>query len=111
MNVVDAVGRDGVLHVGREELPNPTCHAGPVKLGLRPEHLLPDPEGSITMQVQLAEPLGANTLLHGRLATGDSFTASLPGVHTAGQGSGALRLSVAAEHMHLFDAYNGARLG
>ncbi len=111
MNVLDAEGRDDSLHICGAMLPNSTGHAGSVKLGLRPEHMRPDPEGPITMQVQLAEPLGANTLLHGKLATGASFTASLPGVHTAGQGSGTLRLSVAPEHIHLFDAHSGARLG
>ena len=110
MNVVRAEGRDGALNVGDMVLPNPTGVSGPVMLGLRPEHLTPDPEGPITMQVQLAEPLGANTLLHGKLLDGSAFTASLAGVHSVGHGGEALRLSVAAEHMHLFDATSGARM-
>ncbi len=110
MNVVAAEGRKDALHVGDMILPNPDGAQGPVMLGLRPEHLVPDPEGPITMQVQLAEPLGANTLLHGKLPDGSAFTASLAGVHSVGHGGEALRLSVAAEHMHLFDATSGARM-
>ncbi|KNX41262.1 sn-glycerol-3-phosphate import ATP-binding protein UgpC [Roseovarius tolerans] len=110
MNVVRAEGRDDALHVGDMGLPNPTGVSGPVMLGLRPEHLVPDAQGPITMQVMLAEPLGANTLLHGKLPDGSAFTASLSGVHRVGHGGEALRLSVAAEHMHLFDATSGARM-
>lgn len=110
MNVVRAEGRDGALHVGDMGLPNPTGVSGPVMLGLRPEHLVPDAQGPISMTVMLAEPLGANTLLHGKLPDGSAFTASLAGVHSVGHGGEALRLSVAAEHMHLFDAASGVRV-
>ncbi|SLN71524.1 sn-glycerol-3-phosphate import ATP-binding protein UgpC [Roseovarius gaetbuli] len=111
MNVIKAEGRDGAFYLGGMVLPNPTGVEGPVMLGLRPEHLVPDPEGPIEMQVLLAEPLGANTLLHGKLATGTGFTASLPGVHRVMSGEGALRLTIEARNMHLFDAETGRRLG
>ncbi|SHL74814.1 carbohydrate ABC transporter ATP-binding protein, CUT1 family [Roseovarius marisflavi] len=111
MNVIKAEGREGGLHVGEMVLPNPTGVEGPVMLGLRPEHLVPDPEGPIEMQVLLAEPLGANTLLHGKLASGTGFTASLPGVHRVMAGEGALRLTIEARNMHLFDSETGRRLG
>ena len=111
MNVIKAEGREGGLHVGEMALPNPTGVEGPVMLGLRPEHLVPDPEGPIEMQVLLAEPLGANTLLHGKLASGTGFTASLPGVHRVIAGEGALRLTIEARNMHLFDSETGRRLG
>ncbi|RXV62624.1 sn-glycerol-3-phosphate ABC transporter ATP-binding protein UgpC [Roseovarius sp. A46] len=111
MNVVAAEGRENGLHLGDMVLPNPTGAHGPVMLGLRPEHLSPDPGGPITMEVLLAEPLGANTLLHGRLANGQSFTASLPGVHRAGQGGETLRLSIPPENIHVFDRETERRLG
>ena len=111
MNVIKAEGREGALHVGEMVLLNPTGVEGPVMLGLRPEHLVPDPEGPIELQVLLAEPLGANTLLHGKLASGTGFTASLPGVHRVIAGEGALRLTIEARNMHLFDAETGRRLG
>ncbi|MAO00120.1 sn-glycerol-3-phosphate ABC transporter ATP-binding protein UgpC [uncultured Roseovarius sp.] len=111
MNVLEGEGREGALWLGATRLPNPTGHRGPVMLGLRPEHLVPDPEGPIAMQVQLAEPLGANTLLHGKLETGQGFTASLPGVHTVAHGGEILRLGIKPENMHLFDRATGRRLG
>ena len=37
-----------------------------VTLGIRPEHLLPADDGPLVFEVELAEPLGADTLLHGR---------------------------------------------
>ncbi|WP_300550934.1 sn-glycerol-3-phosphate ABC transporter ATP-binding protein UgpC [Roseovarius sp.] len=111
MNVIEAEARDGTLHFADITLPAPSGITGPVMLGLRPEHLAPDPEGPIEMQVLLAEPLGANTLLHGRLTSGAGFTASLPGVHRVAPGEGALRLSIEAGNMHLFDAKTGRRIG
>jgi len=110
MNVVSAEGRDGALNVGDMVLPNSGRVSGPVMLGLRPEHLVPDAQGPITMQVQLAEPLGANTLLHGKLPDGAAFTASLAGVHRVSHGGEALRLSVTSEHVHVFDKTTGQRL-
>ena len=111
MNVVAAEARDGALHFDEMVLPNPTEVEGPVMLGLRPEHLSPNPDGPIAMQVLLAEPLGANTLLHGKLASGAGFTASLPGVHRVMPGEGPLRLSIEPQNMHLFDAKTGRRIG
>jgi sn-glycerol 3-phosphate transport system ATP-binding protein len=111
MNVLEVEGREGALCLGDMRLPNPRGHSGPVMLGLRPEHLTPDPQGAIAMQVQLAEPLGANTLLHGKLPTGQGFTASLPGVHTVAHGGETLRLGIKPANMHLFDRATGMRLG
>ena len=81
MNIVDAHVRDGKVFVDDQ----PVCDAigkdGPVKFGVRPEHLDPDDAGPIVVSIQIAEPLGANTLLHGKLAgPRDSFTVSLQGV-------------------------------
>ena len=70
MNVVDA-RVDGNRLAIAESPPFSTRDlnvSGPVKLGIRPEHLEIDPNGPITLSVQMSEPLGANTLLHGRLS-------------------------------------------
>jgi sn-glycerol 3-phosphate transport system ATP-binding protein len=77
---------------------------GPVKLGLRPEHVVPDADGPLALAVHLAEPLGANTLLHGKLDGSDiAFTASVAGVHrTDGRGQ-ILRLNADPNNLHLFD--------
>ena len=113
MNVVDARVEDKRLAIA--ECPPFSTQdlnvSGSIKLGIRPEHLEIDPNGPIMLSVQMSEPLGANTLLHGRLnGTGDAFTASIPGVHRVGGGNNGLRLNVAEHNLHLFDMELGRRL-
>jgi sn-glycerol 3-phosphate transport system ATP-binding protein len=84
---------------------------GPVHLGLRPEHVVPDADGPLSLSVHLSEPLGANTLLHGKLAgTDTAFTASLAGVHRANVRGQVLRLTADPVNLHLFDG-KGRRIG
>ena len=82
----------------------------PVTVGVRPEHLKIDTSGPLGMEVELSEPLGAETLVHGRLAgTGEAITVRL--AHTDIQATGALLpLSVDSARLHVFDAESGARL-
>jgi sn-glycerol 3-phosphate transport system ATP-binding protein len=110
MNVLDAEVAGGQVTLGGLTLGKVETRDGPVKLGLRPEHMRQDESGLIEMSVQLSEPLGANTLLHGKLtATGDDFTASLPGVHRS-DGGDVIRLSMSPDEMHFFDPETGGRL-
>ena len=110
MNVLDATRTESGVAIGDVTLPGPGG-SGPVKAGLRPEHLLRDDAGPIEMMVHLAEPLGANTLLHGKLGRdGPSLTASIPGVWRMTGGSEVLRLSLPPEHLHLFDPATGRRI-
>jgi sn-glycerol 3-phosphate transport system ATP-binding protein len=72
-------------------------------VGIRPEHLAPGP--GLDMAIELIEPLGSETLVHGRV--GD-----LPlVVKLAGRASGE-RMQVAPqiEHLHVFDQTTGARI-
>ncbi len=113
MNVVDAVAGEGRLTLANgAALPVETAVTGPVKAGMRPEHLVADPDGPIRLEVKAAEPLGANTLIHGRLeGAGDTvFTVSLPGIHREVLGQQMIRLSIPSDHLHLFDAQSGRRL-
>jgi sn-glycerol 3-phosphate transport system ATP-binding protein len=111
MNIFDASIEKGGVKVGKTVLAK-TRHkkTGAVKLGIRPEHLRPDRKGPLEADIQLAEPLGGNTLLHGQLASGHSITASLPGVHQTAQGGQKMRFAAPAGHIHLFDATTGERL-
>ncbi|KNG92694.1 sn-glycerol-3-phosphate import ATP-binding protein UgpC [Pseudaestuariivita atlantica] len=111
MNVFDAEIAGGEIRldgatVGPARLPD-----GPVKLGLRPEHLVPADAGPITAHIQISEPLGANTLLHGKTGgTGDPITISLAGVHGVGDLGSPRHFTVAPENIHLFDPATGQRL-
>ncbi len=88
-------------------------HAGqPVTLGIRPEHLEPaEGQGVAHMNVDLVEQLGADTLVHGHFGNDRTdLTTRLPGVRHFAQGD-VLPLSVTSDHLHLFDADTGQRLG
>jgi sn-glycerol 3-phosphate transport system ATP-binding protein len=84
---------------------------GTVTLGMRPEHLSQaeeEPGEPVSLEVELVEPLGADTLVHGRL-DGAELTARLPG-HAACSPGQRLSLRIAPGNLHLFDAETGNRL-
>ncbi len=86
----------------------------PVTVGIRPEHLAPAGEGvpglPVTLTVDLAEALGADTLVHGRLAgTDTSLIARLAG-HVQARSGEAMALTVTDGAWHLFDVESGRRL-
>jgi len=111
MNVFDARLENGTVKIGEIEVGPSAGPDNALKLGIRPEHLLLDDSGPLEAAIQMAEPLGANTLLHGQLArVGGAITVSLPGVHPIEDRNPNMRFSVASEHMHLFDQSSGERL-
>ena len=84
--------------------------SGPVTLGVRPEHLLLDPEGVVRIQVLMLEQLGANTLVHGVLDGSDTpMVASLAGVVSAAEGD-IMTFDAPGDALHLFDRQSGARI-
>jgi sn-glycerol 3-phosphate transport system ATP-binding protein len=112
MNILsgEAEGQTVVLSNGAR-LQISASAKGSVKIGLRPEHLVPDPEGPLRLAVRMSEPLGANTLLHGRLnGIAEDFVVSLPGVHRETDLKGEQRFSIPASATHVFDATSGRRL-
>jgi len=86
--------------------PRPGGEGRPVTLGIRPEHLRPDSEGGLALAVELAEPLGSETVLHGTLPDGTALTARLPGVVRAEL----VRLAPDLGMLHVFDAASGRRI-
>jgi len=112
MNVFDGVVEEGALMLdGGTQLPGQYAAQGKVKVGIRPEHLFADANGALQIELGFTEPLGATTLLHGKLMTsGETITVSLPGVHTAESFNGVARLGINADHVHLFSASNGMRV-
>ncbi|MCP4383024.1 MAG: sn-glycerol-3-phosphate ABC transporter ATP-binding protein UgpC [Hyphomicrobiales bacterium] len=112
MNVLDcSVSSGTVTLTNGVKLSADTNHNGKAKVGIRPEHVVPDQDGLLEFDVSLAEPLGANTLLHGRLKDMQSpFTASIPGVHKVPADKRPIRLSVSSDNIHLFDGADGSRI-
>ena len=112
MNVIDGRVEDGMLRLEDQAgIPFAGGLTGEVAVGIRPEHLHPDDDGPLEMLAALAEPLGANTLLHGSLrGSGHAITASLSGVHRLSGSAQPIRLAVAGENIHLFDRTTGQRI-
>jgi sn-glycerol 3-phosphate transport system ATP-binding protein len=77
-----------------------------VTIGIRPEHLVPNGTDGLALSVELAEPLGSETVVHGRLADGTALTARVAGATAADS----LRVSPDAAALHVFDAASGRRL-
>jgi len=76
-----------------------------VTLGIRPEHVsLPGPLRLIT---DLIEPLGSESVVHGKLASGEIMALRLPG---APPSAAVLEIAPRIEHLHVFDAETGKRL-
>lgn len=112
MNILDARIQSGHVVLSGANIAQTSAPDGPVKLGIRPEHMTLDPHGPIKVNVHLTEPLGANTLLHGHIdGHGDQFTISLPGVHGLDTVGGHQRASIHDGQPHLFDPATGHRLG
>ncbi|KGJ08651.1 sn-glycerol-3-phosphate ABC transporter ATP-binding protein UgpC [Paracoccus sphaerophysae] len=74
-------------------------------VGIRPEDLVPSPDGALSMQVSGIEELGVSRLVHGVIG-GERVSVVVPPDF---QPSEPLRLSVRPGAMHLFDAATGLR--
>ncbi|PYD74629.1 ABC transporter ATP-binding protein [Novacetimonas pomaceti] len=72
-------------------------------LGIRPEHILIDPKGTVQGMVEVSERLGAVTLLHVRLPDGQMIVVQTGGDNT-NRADTPLRMTFEEEHCHLFDA-------
>jgi multiple sugar transport system ATP-binding protein len=71
-------------------------------LGIRPEHLTIDPQGPLSATVDVVEILGAETIVHTRLASETPVTVSLRGISGVRQGQ-AVRLGFDERFAHVFD--------
>ena len=77
-----------------------------VTLGIRPEHLSLD-AGGMPVEVDLLEPLGSETLVHGRLFGRDPIVVKAPGVLAE---TSAVTVRIQPDHVHVFDAASGRRI-
>jgi sn-glycerol 3-phosphate transport system ATP-binding protein len=83
---------------------------GKVLFGIRPEHLHPcaPAEAKLVADIDLIEPLGADTLVHGHLPQGTRIAVRLNASFEARAGK--LPLRYEPTHAHYFDAETGVRL-
>ncbi|MEO1192467.1 MAG: sn-glycerol-3-phosphate ABC transporter ATP-binding protein UgpC, partial [Pseudomonadota bacterium] len=83
----------------------------PLFLGMRPEHLRlsPDAEG-FSLQVEMVETLGADTIAYGHVGTGGApLTLRLAGSQPVAVGD-RLTVAISADHLHLFDCDSSKRI-
>ncbi|HZN99710.1 MAG TPA: sn-glycerol-3-phosphate import ATP-binding protein UgpC [Burkholderiales bacterium] len=81
-----------------------------VVFGIRPEHLEPcaASEAKLVAEIDLIEPLGADTLVYGHLEGGTRIAARLHSSMDAR--TGRLPLRYRSEQVHYFDAQTGVRI-
>ena len=85
-----------------------------ILLGVRPEHLEPCSPGEamMTVDVDLVEPLGSDTLVYGRIGEHSNGARIAVRLHQSfAAHTGKLPVRYAAAHEHHFDAATGLRLG
>jgi sn-glycerol 3-phosphate transport system ATP-binding protein len=76
-------------------------------IGVRPEHIRIDPAG-MPFRIDLVEPLGSETLVHGRLAAKGETSLVIRLAGRAPEGE-MLTIGLPPEEMHVFDAETGRR--
>jgi sn-glycerol 3-phosphate transport system ATP-binding protein len=84
-----------------------------VLFGIRPEHLEPcaESEAMLLLDIDLVEPLGADTLVYGHLS-GQGGPRVAARLHFSAEArAGKLPLRYLPAHVHYFDPTSGARLG
>ena len=116
MNLLRARVAGGRAMAGAAALPLPLApgldEGRDVTWGVRPEHveLAPGAAGAdVEVVVDLVEALGADTLVHARLADGGALTLRLPGTTRVREGD-RLPLRLPAAALHAFDAASGRRI-
>jgi multiple sugar transport system ATP-binding protein len=118
MNLVDCTVADGVADLGGARVPLPpdlarhAASAPSLKFGVRPENVsLEAQDGEIAPvrgQVQLLEPLGAETLVTFQVGSAE-IVARCPASFSDAPGT-ERNLFLHPRHLHLFDASGGRSL-
>jgi sn-glycerol 3-phosphate transport system ATP-binding protein len=78
-----------------------------VTIGIRPENVVPATDG-LPVTVDLVEPLGSETLVHGHLEDGTPLMVKQSGAMPVGE---TLYVALPPAALHVFDAADGKRLG
>ncbi len=88
--------------------PSKAAAGAEVTLGIRPEHIALAPEGA-ALSVELAEELGADTIVYGRLEGGQELVVRVPGYLELAIGDRVF-VQIDSSKVHQFDKASGQRL-
>ena len=104
INLLKSSREDSTLYIMNSDLhlPSPADYTVPGEflLGIRPEDILPHPEGKFAGQILLTEPLGVQTVVH--IRSGEQALSSLiPGMTNLKIGDH-VRFNILADRLHCF---------
>ncbi len=113
MNIFKGNSNNNAVTFGDSiEISSKTRFDGEVFVGIRPEHLIVDPDGLLTVRLKITEPLGANTLVYGTVkGTNEEVVISLPGTVEIDSLKNEMRLSFQNKNIHIFDRKTNKRIG
>ncbi len=78
--------------------------------GIRPEHIIISDKSDLTLNVEIVEQLGADTLVHGVLGkNGEEIIVRLDGIKTIKEGDN-IGIKMPQSSIHLFDKDSGLRI-
>jgi len=111
INIYDAVRQEDTITIKDSDIhlsaPQGITLQPKFQMGIRPENIKPDPDGKLSGQLILTEPLGAETILH--IQSGQSVLLSLvPGMTSYHLGD-TMKFNISFDHIHYF-GLNGDRL-
>jgi len=113
INVFDGEVRSGVLHLGDDAvLTVPGVRDGAVKVGVRPEGFVPDPDGALRCGLDRVEVMGRDTsiVFRHKGLTAEAGRAIVDASDAAGLEGGEVRFSLKPQKTHLFDPDTEARI-
>ena len=103
MNLWPAVASGGRVRIEGGPEVSVGLPDGPVTLGLRPQHLIVQADGPLSLAVDMVEALGAESVVHGALSGGTKVLAVLPGQPGLRRGD-TIALGFDPAQVHAFDA-------
>jgi ABC-type sugar transport system ATPase subunit len=111
INLMKARGDNGSMIIQDSDLrmPYPSCEKAPGSflLGIRPEDIRPETQGSYAGELVLTEPLGVETILHLKIGK-QTVTSLVPGMTDFRIGD-VVRFNVVEERLHCF-SIDGKRI-
>lgn len=111
MDVASFIGSNAInlFHPG-DGLENAHSAADHAVIGVRPEHLSPATDGTLSAFMETAEYLGSETVLGLRSENGKEIRALAPGDYIAPPEGSLIRLAIHPQRLHMFDKASGLRM-